>query len=463
MHKVLFILFSAAWINLNAQNMPIRLPSIISDHAVFQQSATIKLWGWGPATLEISIVSSWAPTDTVKALVAKDCTWKTTLETPEAGGTHSIEFSCGNNKQIISDIVLGEVWLCSGQSNIEMPISKIPDFNVSKYRFDNTIRIFQVEQSHDIYLHSDSKGKWIVCDSNSVKQFSAVAFFFGSNLREKLQTPAGLIVSSWGATSIQPWIPRTAFANEEELSRESHFGTAWAPQETSILYNTMIHPLAPYKIAGVIWYQGESNALKMEEALNYGKLLKNMIQCWRAAFENDFPFYFVQIAPFDGYYPKDAAAYLREQQELTLSVPKTGMVAIGDLVDNVKDIHPLLKTGVGYRLANLALKEVYGFQDIMPYSPKFAGLKIDKNKARIAVSSIGKLSCKGDSINSFRIAGEDKVFYQAKAVLTEEGEIILQSDKVKKPVAVRYCFSNEEIPNLFDINGLPLLAFRTDN
>lgn len=460
---ILFLLIARG--GVNAQNIPIRLPSVLSDHVVLQQSSEVSIRGWGPPTLEVNIVCSWSPIDTIKVLVKNDCTWKTKIKTPKAGKGYAMQFFAGNDKIEVSDIAVGEVWLSAGQSNMAMKTSEnILDAGSLLNEPENReIRFFQVENVYDIYPHSDVKGKWIVCDSSTVKSFSAVAFFFGNHLQKTLQVPVGLINASWGATSIQPWMPVTAFANTEEMEAESHFGTAWAPQATSILYNTMIYPLAPFKLAGIIWYQGESNALEMKEALNYGKLLRGLIDSWRKTFEDDLPFYYVQIAPFDGYYPKDAAAYLREQQELVLRTPGTGMITIGDLVNDVKDIHPRLKAGVGSRLASLVLKEQYKFDNIQPYSPHFKEYKREKQKIVISVKSIGKLSCNDKIISGFSLAGPDKIFHSAKAVLTKNGDILLQSDQVKNPIAARYCFSNGEIPNLIDTNGLPLMPFRTDN
>lgn len=459
--SALFFVFS---LGLFAQDMLIRLPAIFSDHAVLQQSTEVRLWGWGPSTRNIAVVASWAPNDTVRALVASDCTWQTIIRTPKAGGLYTISFINAQDKVTISDISLGEVWLCSGQSNMELRCDAdlLDGGDALKAPRNNEIRFFQVENTHDIYPQSDCKGKWVVCDSSSLKNFSAVGYFFGSNLQKALKVPIGLISASWGATSIQPWMPKEAFENEKQLQAQSHFGTAWAPQGTSILYNAMIHPLTPYSLSGVIWYQGESNALAMPEAKLYGSLLKNLIQSWRKEFETNFPFYYVQIAPFDGYYPKDAAAYLREQQEVALDLPKTGMITVGDLVDNVKDIHPRFKAAVGGRLANLVLKEQYNFNDLQPYSPRFLKMEIEKQGAIISVSSIGKLTCKGPEIKSFQVAGKDRIFYPARATIAGNGEIVLQCEKVSHPVAVRYCFSNEEIPNLFDTNNLPLMPFRTD-
>jgi sialate O-acetylesterase len=464
MKNLLAVCFLFLTIGLNSINMPIRLPAIISDHAVLQQSTDVKLWGWGPSTLKILIVGSWSSNDTIKTIVTDSCTWKTTIKTPKAGGPYTIQIFCEKDSLIISDIMIGETWLCSGQSNMEMTCGKniLDAGSQLKGLINNEIRFFHVENSYDIYPHSDCKGKWVVCDSTTVNSFSAIGYFFGSNLQSILKVPVGLINSSWGGTSIQPWMPRTAFENETQRKLENHPGTSFVPQGTSVIYNAMIHPLAPFSLSGVLWYQGETNSLSMKEAKMYGKWLKGLIQSWRSVFETDFPFYYVQIAPFDGYYPKDASAYLREQQERTLSLPKTGIISVGDLVDSIQDIHPRLKASVGKRLANLALKEQYHFSNIQPYSPRFVEMKIEKQKVRVSFSSIGKLSVKGKQINSFNLAGADQTFYPAKATFTKTGEIVLQSKKVSLPVAVRYCFSNEEMPNLFDTNGLPLLPFRTD-
>lgn len=220
----------------------------------------------------------------------------------------------------------------------------------------------------------------------------------------------------------------------------------------------MIYPIVPYKLAGAIWYQGEANTDNPED---YGKLFSSMIKGWRQVYQNDFPFYFVQIAPWSGY-GGISAALLREQQETTLSLPNTGMITVGDLVDNIKDIHPRIKKEVGNRLVNLVLKEQYGVKDLQPYFPRFAGVTISKNKAFVSVKSLSRLSCKEKEIKSFQLAGADKKFYPATAVVDKKGNIVVSAKEVMEPVAVRYCFTNDEVPNLFDSNGLPLMPFRTD-
>lgn len=465
MKKKLIVVLLALSTGLYAQDMPIKLPSIISDHAVLQQGEDVKLWGWGPATKKIKIVGSWAPRDTVTALVTDECTWQTQIRTPKAGGAYSIQFINGNNIVTIRDILIGEVWLCSGQSNMALACNAgiLDGGDVLKAPRNDKMRFFMPEFVYDIYPRSDCKGKWVVCEPETMAYFSAVGFFFGNTLQEQLKVPMGLIGSYMGATRIQPWMPKHAIENDAELAGVSkNIGTSWVPQGTAVLYNGMIHPLAPYTLSGVIWYQGETNACVDQEARVYGKMLRGLINGWRTTFKKEMPFYIVQIAPFEGYYPKDAAAYLREQQEMALVLPRTGLITIGDLVDSLKDIHPRLKASVGKRLANLVLKEQYEVETLQPYSPHFAKMEINKQTAVIYTTAIGKLSSNNKEIFNFQIAGKDKVFYPAQARIEKNGNISLTSRNVHEPVAVRYCFSNEAMPNVFDMNKLPLMPFRTD-
>jgi len=222
----------------------------------------------------------------------------------------------------------------------------------------------------------------------------------------------------------------------------------------------MIHPLTRYRIAGTIWYQGEANVAS--EANQYNQLFTGFIEGWRYAFQNNFPVYYVQIAPCN-YYDGIKAAYLREQQESGLKLPGTGMISVADLVDDVTNIHPSKKRAVGERLSNLALKEQYGKKEFQPYSPHFDRMTIKDNKVLVSVNSLAKLSSKGQKVTNFQLSGADQQFYPASAILEKDGSIQVTSPNVKKPVAVRYCFTNEATSNLFDSNKLPLLPFRTDN
>lgn len=458
---VICLLFIAGYAS---GQLPLRLPSILSDHAVMQQDASVKVWGWGPGSMTVAIVCSWAPHDTVFAQIGADCEWQATIKTPKAGKPYAIEFRCGQQKITLQDIVLGEVWLCSGQSNMEFNmkwgITDAGDFQ-SNCR-NNQIRFFQVKQAYDKFPQTNCDGEWVICDENSAASFSSVGYFFGRRLNERMNVPVGLIGSYWGGTGIQTWMPSEVFQENPQLQKftKNIEAYGWAPKGATLLYNAMIYPLTAYRISGVIWYQGEANVAT--EHSDYSELFMAMISSWRKAFANDFPIEFVQIAPCS-YYQGINAAYLREQQEMALKLPKTGMVSVADLVDDVSNIHPGKKRMVGERLANLALVSQYGLLDLQPYSPSFERMTIRSGEVIITVKSVGSLSCGKIDVENFQIAGRNRHFYSGKASISDDGTIRVHAPEVKKPVAVRYCFTNDAIPGIFDTNGLPLLPFRTDN
>ena len=459
-----YVVLSFLCVALFAGAQPaLRLPAIISDHAVLQQNSEVKLWGWAPCTWPVKISCSWNPADTVSVMPEKDCSWTALIKTPKASDvSHTITFISREQKITVSDILIGEVWLCSGQSNMEYSFSwgTIGAGNDVEQSANKAIRFFQISHLYNNYPQTNSDGVWKICTPETVRDMSVVGYYLGKRINEATQFPVGLIASYWGGTCVQAWMPGKVFDKDEELKKAANnlSPVNWAPVAPSVIYNAMIHPLIPYRIAGTIWYQGEANT---EQPQDYGRLFMTMIKSWREGFQNDFPFYFVQIAPWSGY-GGISAAILREQQQSALSLPKTGMIGVGDLVDNIDDIHPKLKPAVGNRLADLVLKEQYGVNNLQPYHPRFSVVSIDKNKAKISVISTGKLTCKDKEIKNFQIAGDDKVFYPAAAVLEKDGTITLTAKQVKSPAAVRYCFTNDAMPDLFDTNGLPLLPFRTD-
>ena len=441
----------------------LRLPAIIGNHAVLQQNSEVKLWGWAPCTLPVKISCSWNPSDTVAVIPAKDCSWSVSVKTPKASDTpYIITFISGKQKITVSDILIGEVWLCSGQSNMEFSFNEgaIDVGDDVAQSANKEIRFFQISHLYNNFPQTNCDGEWKICSPETVKNMSVIGYYVGKRINEATKAPVGLIASYWGGTSVQVWVPKEIFDKNDELTKAANnlSPVSWAPVAPSVLYNAMIHPIVPYRIAGAVWYQGEGNT---EQPQDYGKLFMGMIKSWREVFRNDFPFYFVQIAPWSGYGGM-SGAILREQQESALSLPKTGMIGVGDLVDNIQDIHPKLKKAAGNRLADLVLKEQYGVNDLQPYHPRFTGFTVNKSTVTISIASIGKLNCKDKEIKNFQVSGEDKVFYPAVAVLEKNGSITLTCKQVKSPVAVRYCFTNDAMPNLFDVNGLPLLPFRTD-
>ena len=459
-----YFLFSFLCVSMLAgAQPPMRLPSIISDHAVLQQNSEVKLWGWSPCTWATKIICSWNPADTVSVMPAKDCSWSVSVKTPAASVTpYSITFVSGRQKITVNDILIGEVWLCSGQSNMEYNFNDNPiDVGDAVAQSANReIRFFQIFHLYNNFPQTNCDGEWKICSPETVKSMSVVGYYLGKRINETARFPVGLIASYWGGTSVQVWMPQEVLSKSAELNKAANnlSPVSWAPVAPSVLYNAMIYPFIPYRIAGAIWYQGEGNT---EQPQDYGKLFMAMIKSWREAFNDDFPFYYVQIAPWSGYGGL-SGAILREQQESALSLPKTGMIGVGDLVDNIKDIHPKMKQGVGNRLADLVLKEQYGVSNLEPYHPRFAKFTVNKDKINVTLTAKGKLTCKDKEIKNFQIAGEDRTFYPATATLEKNGSITLASKQVKNPVAARYCFTNDAMPNLFDVNGLPLLPFRTD-
>ncbi len=437
------------------------LPSVFADNMVLQQNSDVAIWGWSDPGETVKIVTSWNSKDTVKVKANNSSKWVATIKTIAAGGPYSIQI-LGNGKVELKNVMLGEVWICSGQSNMEWSVNaKIinGEEEAAKANHPN-IRIFHVQKIGAEFPQQNCNATWTVCSPETMRSTSAVGYFFARELQQKLNVPVGIIVSAWGGTPAEVWIEKSRIDNNSELSKaryKEHFD--WWPGESGALYNSMIYPVAPYGIAGAIWYQGESNCGNYQI---YSQLMKTLIENWRADFKKDFPFYQVQIAPYT-YGDQGTSEYLREQQELvTKTVPNTGMLVISDLVDNVKDIHPRNKLDVGKRLANYALAETYK-QSIGEYkSPAFESMKVEKDKARLTFSNAAAgLKSTGKTPVKFMIAGDDKKFVEATAKI-EGSTIVLSSKLVKSPVAARFCFDDTLMPDVFSAEGLPLAPFRTD-
>lgn len=440
----------------------ISLPSVFTDHMVLQQKSNVPVWGWGVASGTIKVVGSWAPKDTATTVVRSDGYWETTLKTTEAGGPYTLSVS-GNGSRELKDVMLGEVWLCSGQSNMEWtPMSNIDnrDEEIAAANHPN-IRFFHIPKRGAMTPQNNCEASWAACTPDVMKNTSAVAYFFGRNLQKDLDVPIGLIVSAWGGTPAEVWTPEELVMTNPQIRNAMPDKTyPWWPVEPGLLYNQMIHPIVPYALAGAIWYQGESNR---DHADSYGVLLKTMIESWRESFKKELPFYLVQIAPFTYNSGDNGAALVREHQEwVSRTVPAAGMVVVSDCVADIKNIHPTDKENVGLRLANLALGKTYGQLASGYESPVFNGITIDKNKAVISfLHADNGLMCKDKQLVGFMIAGEDGVFEPGKAQI-KDNTVIVTSPRVKKPVAVHYCFDDATIGNLFSGEGLPVAPFRTD-
>ena len=438
------------------------LPSIISDHAVMKRDSPVKLWGWCPAEWDLKIVCSWAEQDTLHVRSDKYNYWEKLVQTPKEEGPFSIRFFGWKNELCaeVKDILMGEPWLCSGQSNMEYPFRyRIDDEKDKENLFTNgKIRVFKVEKASSRYPVERIQGKWELCTKERMDDFSAVAYYFGKYLNEGLgDVPVGLIGSYWGGTSIEPWMDDFIIRHEKLEPLTEKLQPSWAPTANSSLYNAMIHPVQNYRISGVVWYQGEANCDRYED---YGKMLSAMVRGWRRCFHTFLPFYMVQIAPYDGYSGKNAA-FLREQQEnIAKTLMNTGIVHIGDLVNDIHDIHPALKRQVGERLANLALYQTYGKHNLQPFSPEYESFEV-KGKA-IILKTTAEVHAEGKEISGFEIVDALGNLHPAKASILKDGSIRLTAKDVAQPVGLRYCFDNASMPNLFGENGLPLAPFRTD-
>jgi len=443
-------------------NANIRLPAIFGNNMVLQQKSWTKLWGWGSPGEKIRISASWNTFTTDSATVDGNAKWEVNIKTPVAGGPFTITLKASNTIEL-QNVLVGEVWVCSGQSNMEFsynwgaPAMKT---EVAKAA-DPAIRFFSVQKSTSPFPQDDLQGEWKMCDSNAVKSFSAVAYYFGRKLNADLNVPIGLINSSWGGTPAEAWTPSDVVYRDSTLVAASRKlnPSQWWPVTPAYCYNAMIAPLTNFSIAGAIWYQGESNT---GTASTYAKLLTSMIESWRAKWNKDLPFYLVQIAPYT-YGNKNVGALLREAQTKVLALHNTGMVVITDLVDDTTDIHPKNKKDVGIRLAKLALVKTYQQSVTGALNPVYGLMKIDNNQVYVYIQNSGTgLIHGGNSIVGFSIAGEDKVFYPATAKISGIS-IIVSSKEVPHPVAVRYAFGNTAVGNVFTREGLPLGPFRTDD
>jgi len=444
---------------LQVGNANISLPEIFSDNMVLQQKSEVILWGWAKTGETILIKADWMDKE-VTIQTGVQGTWRTTIKTPVAGGPYNIHIK-GHNEIILKNVLIGEVWLVSGQSNMEMSAEwgiKNGEEEIKNASYPE-IRLFTVSTATSLYPQEHLAGKWSVCTPEEMKPFSAIGYFFARKLYKELGVPVGIINSSWGGTPAESWMPEEA-TQKNDFLREAAAKqkvVPWGPVEPARIYNAMINPLIPFQIAGVLWYQGEANTIN---AYAYKEMLSELIKSWRGKWEYEFPFYFAQIAPYKYGNPFEGVL-VRDAERRALEVPNTGMAVLSDLCDTL-DIHPKNKQDAALRLANIALNRYYKKSVADDSGPLYKAIKIDKNKAIISFDYSDGLHAVGDKLTYFEIAGEDKIFYSADAKI-KDGQVIVWSKKVKTPVAVRFAWKNTATPNLFNGVNLPASCFTTEN
>lgn len=445
-------------INAGAQ---LRLPSVIGSGMVLQQNDSAVLWGWAGPSEKVFVQASWN-NQADSAITDNNAQWRLAIKTPAAGGPYTLRFKTWGEEIVLQDVWIGEVWLCSGQSNMEwsfnhgekdMP-AELPHIGNKK------IRLFQVPKNTAAYPQDNLPAAWQACDSNTIKSFSAVAYFFGKKLFDSLQVPIGLINASWGGTAAEVWIPEEKMNGDPVLKTVVNTQPApWWPNLPGRAYNGMIHPLQPFAIAGAIWYQGEGNT---GVAHLYNKLFSTLITSWRQEWKKEFPFYYVQIAPFD-YGENFKGALLQEAQAKTMRLPNTGMVVVTDLVDSVQNIHPSHKKPVGERLAAWALAETYHYGHAAYKNPVITAIETQKGKLVATVSDAGgPLFIKGKAATGFSLSENGTDWFPATATVKGE-HIIISAKNVKAPKHLRYAFGNTIIGNVFGGSQLPLAPYRSDD
>jgi sialate O-acetylesterase len=444
-----------------AASADVTLADLFGDHMVLQSAQSCPVWGTAEPGERISVHCSG---QSASAVTDADGRWRVDLP-PLTASDDPVELVVeGAERIVVSDVLIGEVWLCSGQSNMvwRNESSARAEQELAAADFPG-LRMFTFARTQADEPVRECHGEWKVCSPETAGKFSAVAYHFGRELHETLERPVGLVVSAWGGTVAEAWTRRGALEEVAELSYMASEGNGRKGQNRpGVLYNGMIRPLIPFSFAGAIWYQGEAN---VSRAWEYRTLFPTMIRNWRADWGSELPFYFVQLAPYryhkNGRVAPEACAELREAQAMALALPRTGMAVTMD-IGNPADIHPRNKRDVGRRLALWALARDYG-RDLECSGPVFRSLSVEGDSIRLTFEhAVGLRTRDGEAPGVFEVAGMDRAFHPARARIDSE-EIEVRSAEVALPVAVRYGWRDDAQPNLENGAGLPASPFRTDD
>ncbi|WP_433901560.1 sialate O-acetylesterase [Sphingobacterium puteale] len=447
------------------------LPNIFANHMVLQRNQPVAIFGSASPGEQVSVAFQ----NQLKRTEAdQNGRWKVELKAMPANAVGQTLTIRGNNTIELKDVLVGEVWLCSGQSNMEYQMRKIekvktplkgdyfPKNEVAEANNSN-IRIFLVRRKFLAKPDGQYQG-WAVARDSALRQFSAPAYFFGKTLQQELGVPVGIISSAVSGSRIEPWFSEEYWAGSPYLKDKKKEG------DPGKFFHTMIAPLAPYTLKGFVWYQGESNTF-LKENISYSYKMKALIENWRTLWENPkLPFYFTEIAPF--YYSLDEKGHVRmprtvlpefrEAQDLVLQLPHTARIITTDLVDDPHDLHPSYKWEIGRRHALKALKYVY-HKNIVADSPELEAVKYQGKQARVKLKhAAGLKSVDGKPLTSFEVAGEDGIFYPAQAAINGQ-TVVLESDQVQQIRQIRFGWDEAAQPNLVNTADLPAAPFRTNN
>lgn len=466
------VLFACALVWACVASAKVDLPDIFSDNMVLQQQSQVRLWGWADAKATVKVRASWGAEASAKA--DDKGYWSMQIATP-AGSykPQQLTFESGNTVRL-NNVLIGEVWLASGQSNMEMPLGgfqncPIKDGNRLLIGADaqrQKIHVVKIAHRQSYKPEDRAVGRWQCFSSANAMSVSAVGYYFSSTLNEALDVPIGLIDCSWSASRVECWMPREILSTYADIDlSEKAIEPLNEGLRPLVMYNAMLHPLEGYTLRGFIWYQGESN---IGAANVYPDRLNTMVTHWRKSWGNmELPFYFVEIAPYSYGHPEQtAAALLREAQcKAQTLISHSGMVSTADLVApyELENIHPSNKQPVGERLAFWALNQTYGRTSLACRNPQYNSVEFSDGKALVKFDNTGNGFDRMAGIEGFEICGADHVFHPAKVELKGTDKVEVSSAAVKTPVAVRYCFRNFQLGNLHNVYGLPVIPFRTDN
>lgn len=475
MKGTLIVGFALAATILSA-SAKVKLGPVIGNNMVLQQNANARIYGKADPGTSVSVTPSWSgKTYTTTADRIGD--WSLAVETPEGSFT-PYEITISDGEPItLKNVLVGEVWLASGQSNMEMPLKGFGGCNI-KGGYDeiagaaqkaNTIRFYTVPLTQSYEPVETLDVEWKVPSPETAPDFSATAWYFANRLAQVLEVPVGIVSDAYGGAKVESWTPRDILEtypdvslDPEDIEKEVHY---WRPM---LMYNAMFNPVKNYTYNGIIWYQGCSNTSSFE---TYAERLAKMVERWRKEIGlGDIPFYAVEIAPYqyDNPIEQGRSAYLREAQWKAVEmIPNAEMICINDLVEPYEryNIHPGNKSDVGKRLGDLALNKTYGKKQFLAGSPKYKSHRIVDGEVWVSIDSPNHGICRNYDIVGFEVAGADKVFYPADSVRFEwqTNEMVVSSKEVPQPVAVRYCFRDFLPGTVYGGNYLPLIPFRSDD
>lgn len=473
MEKKLFLIVLLSLSCVLYCDAKVYLGAPFNDGMVLQRETKANVWGKANPGSTVTLTVSWNH-KTFSTTASQEGKWCIAIATPKASFTpYSITLNDGTEPVIIRDVLIGDVWFASGQSNMDMPLSgwtKSPVVNSSQFiaaspKYTGKLHYAYVPHVVSNEPQDSVSAKWKNCTPEDIKHCSAVAYHFASALIDKLNIPIGIIFCSYGGSTVEAWMPKELILTYPEIKLDDFKDKEINQQTPMSLYNAMLKPLIGYTIKGFIWYQGESNVGLWRD--DYAKHFSGMISDWRKEWKQGcLPFFYVEITPFKyGDSNRSDAAILREQQYKALKLAKNiGIIGTNDCVSakEENEIHPSNKQPIGLRLANWALAKVYKFDNIHYSHPAFKSIKIKNNRAYLTFSNIPNGFNRFQDIKGFEVCGADSVFKAAKATVKDK-LIMLTSPEVENPVAARYCFKNFQLGNLANKEGLPLIPFRTDN